>query len=269
MRTLVLALALMATCAQARELRICADPNNLPFSDRNGGGFENRIAALVAKDLGADLVYTWWAQRRGSLRNTIRAGTCDVIPGIASGIEGLATTRPYYRASYMFVTRRDGRWAGLSSLDDPRLHDATIGVQLIGDDGANTPPAHALTRRGMVANVRGFTVYGNYADAAPQSDIIAAVADGRVDVAAVWGPTAGYFARRFPGQLQLAPVTPWLDGPQWPMTFEVSFGVRREDRELRRELDRALERQAGAIAAVLQEYGIPTEPVDAGGNAAK
>ena len=263
MRSHVSMLLLLLACsnAEARELRVCADPNNLPFSNRAGEGFENRIAEIVAKELDADLVYTWWAQRRGALRNTIRAGKCDVVPGIAAGVEGLSTTRPYYRASYVFVARRDGRWAGLSSFDDPRLRDATIGVQLIGDDGANTPPAHALARRGMYANIRGFTVYGDYADAAPQSDIVAAVADGRVDVAAVWGPTADYFARRFPS-LQLAPVTPWLDGPQWPMTFEISFGVRREDRELRRELDRALERHATEIAKILEDFGVPVESPD-------
>ncbi len=261
MKTVIGILLALAVCGavQARDLRVCADPNNLPFSNRAGEGFENRIVELIAQELDARVVYTWWAQRRGALRNTLHAGQCDVVPGIASGIEGLSTTRPYYRSSYVFVTRRDGAWAGVSSFDDPRLRDATIGVQLIGDDGANTPPAHALARRGMFANIRGFTVYGDYAQAAPQSDIVSAVVDQRIDVAAVWGPTAGYFARDH-RELQLARVTPWLDGPQWPMTFEISFGVRREDRELRRELDRALERQAPAIARILAQYGIPVDP---------
>jgi mxaJ protein len=253
------ALLLLACClpATARELRVCADPNNLPFSNRAGEGFENRIVGLLAHDLGASVRYTWWAQRRGAIRNTLDAGDCDLIPGIASGIERLGTTRPYYRSGYVFIVRRDGALGDLRSLDDARLRHATIGVQLVGDDGANTPPAHALARRGIVERVRGFTVYGDYADAAPQRAIVDAVARGELDVAIAWGPTAGYFAKDAQHELAIVPVTPWLDGPQWPMQFDVSMGVRREDIALRRELDRALERHASEIADILHDYGVP------------
>lgn len=254
---LALGLALAALPTAARELRVCADPNNLPFSHRDGSGFENRIVALVARDLGASVRYTWWAQRRGALRNTLKAGTCDVVPGIASNLEGVATTRPYYRSSYVFVARRDGPWANVSSFDDPRLRRATIGVQLVGDDGANPPPAHALARRGLVDNVRGYTVYGDYASAAPQAAIFEALARGDIDLAVAWGPTAGWFARHARAGLALAPVSPWLDGPRWPMAFDISMAVRKEDATLRRELDRALERHAAEIARVLDEAGVP------------
>jgi len=246
-----------AQTTEPRVLRVCADPNNLPFSHADGSGLENRIVEILARDLGAKVHYTWWAQRRGALRNTLNAGECDIVPGIASSIDMLGTTRPYYRSSYVFVARAGSRWAQVTSLDDPALHDATIGVQLVGDDGANTPPAHALARRGLHANVRGYTVYGDYADALPQQPIVEAVARGDVDLALVWGPTAGYFARRATRPLVLAPVTPWLDGPQSPMVFDISMGVRRDDRMLRRELDLALERNAAAIDAVLEEYGVP------------
>jgi len=254
-----LALVLLACClpATARELRVCADPNNLPFSNRAGEGFENRIVELLARDLGATVRYKWWPQRRGAARNTLDADECDVIPGIASSIERLGTTRPYYRSGYVFVTRAGSALRDVHSLDDARLRDATIGVQLVGDDGANTPPAHALARRGIVDNVRGFTVFGDYADTAPQRAIIDAVARGDIDVAIAWGPTAGYFAKHEKPELRLAPVTPWLDGPQWPMQFDVSMGVRRDDVALRRELDRALERNAAAVADILAEYDVP------------
>ncbi|BDU16419.1 quinoprotein dehydrogenase-associated putative ABC transporter substrate-binding protein [Lysobacter auxotrophicus] len=245
-----------ANVAGARELRVCADPNNLPFSNAQREGFENAIVEVIARDLGADVEYIWWAQRRGALRNTLNAGKCDVVPGIASSMEMLATTRPYYRGTYMFVARRDSPWRAVATFDDPQLRDATIGVQLVGDDGANTPPAHSLARRGMVANVRGFTVYGDYARPDPQAAIVDAVADGRVDIAVVWGPTAGYYAARHGDALQLVPVQPWLDGPLWPMTFDISLGVRRDDRELRRELDRALERNAAEIAAILARFHV-------------
>jgi mxaJ protein len=254
---LALLLGVFAMTVQARELRVCADPNNLPFSHRDGSGFENRIVELIARDLGASVRYTWWAQRRGMLRNTLNAGECDIVPGTASNLEGVATTRPYYRSSYVFVARRDGPWANVSSLDDPRLPRATIGVQLIGDDGANPPPAHALARRGMQANVRGYTVYGDYGSAVPQSPIFDALARGDIDLAVAWGPTAGWFAKQANVPLALTPVTPWLDGPQWPMAFDISMAVRKEDRELRRELDRALERNAREIARILDEAGVP------------
>ena len=255
------ALLLAATCAlaplPARELRVCADPNNLPFSNQAGEGFENKIVALLARDLGAEVRYTWWAQRRGMLRNTLNAGACDVVPGIASGSDIAVTTRPYYRSGYVFVSRADRGLGTLASYDDPRLRDLIVGVQLVGDDGANTPPAHALARRGLQANVRGYMVYGDYRSATPQAAIVEAVARGDVDVAVVWGPTAGWFAARSPVPLVLAPVTPWLDGPQAPMVFDVSMGVRRGDRALRRELDVALERNRDAIARVLAEYHVP------------
>jgi mxaJ protein len=262
---LLVAIALACTSAHARELRVCADPNNLPFSNAAGEGFENRIVALIAKDLGATVHYTWWAQRRGMVRNTLDAGDCDVIPGIASSTGMTGTTDPYYRSTYVFVSRADHHLADLRSYDDPRLGHLTIGVQLIGDDGANTPPAHALARRGHVGNVRGYMVYGDYRDATPQAAIVDAVVRGDVDVAVVWGPTAGWFASRAPTPLVLTPVTPWLDGPQAPMVFDVSMGVRREDRTLRRELDAALERNRAAIGKILDAYHVPRVAPDAEG----
>src|SRR6185437_16735276 len=145
----------------AGTLRVCADPNNLPFSNRAQQGFENRIADLIGHELGEPVTYDWWAQRRGFARNTLNADECDLVVGTVAGMEMLATTRPYYRSTYVFVTRRD-RHLDIRSLDDPRLRHLRIGVQLIGDDFSNTPPAHALARRGIVQNVRGYPVQGNY-----------------------------------------------------------------------------------------------------------
>ena len=247
---------LFSQISAARELRVCADPNNLPFSHRDGTGFENRIIELVARELGASVHYTWWPQRRGMLRNTLDAGECDVVPGIASEVEAIATTQPYYRSSYVFVARRDGAWATSASFDDPRLREAVIGVQLVGDDGANPPPAHALARRGMLANVRGFTVYGDYAAGAPQAGIIDALLQHEIDIAVVWGPTAGWFARQAPVPLNVMPVAQPAPG-DGPMAFDISMGVRRDDRALLEELDRALARNATAIEQILFEAAVP------------
>jgi mxaJ protein len=253
---LALALLLGACAPQPRVLRVCADPNNLPFSNARGEGFENKLAELVARDLGAQVEYTWWAQRRGYVRNTLKAGKCDLWPGVATQVEMVATTRPYYRSSYVFVTRAD-RNLEIASFDDPKLKALTVGVQMIGDDASNTPPTHALARRGITGNVRGYMLYGDYAKANPPAEIVSAVDRGDVDVAVVWGPLAGYFAERAAHPLKLAPVTPTLDGPQWPMAFDISMGVAKDQPRLRQEVDQILERRAPEIARLLAAYHIP------------
>jgi mxaJ protein len=251
------ALLLLAACAGRRELRVCADPNNLPFSNAAGQGFENRLVTLVAADLNADVHYTWWAQRRGNVRETLKAGRCDVIPGVGTDVDMLATTRPYYRSTYVAVTRADRNLA-IASFDDPRLRTLRIGVQLIGDDFSNTPPAHALTRRGIIANVRGYMVYGDYSRPAPQADILRAVASGEVDIAFVWGPVAGYFARRQEVPLRLTPLPP-LDGrSEQPMAFAVSMGLRRREPALKAELEASLDRHRPELARLLAAYDVPT-----------
>ena len=237
-------------------LTVCADPNNLPFSNRAGQGFENRIADLVAHDLGRSVRYVWWAQRRGYVRNTLGERKCDIWPGVASGVEMVATTRPYYRSSYMFVSRADHHLNGLT-LDDPRLKKLRIGVQMVGNDAMNTPPAHALAARGMIQNVRGFMLYGDYRTPNPPAAIVRAVADGQVDLALVWGPLAGYFAQRSPTPLTLERVTPWLDGAQWPMVYDVSMGVRKDDPQLLGRVDKILLARRGDIHAILTVYGVP------------
>jgi len=252
----VLAAANATANADARSLRVCADPNNLPYSNERGEGFENRIATLLAADLGAEVEYTWWAQRRGFIRNTLKAGLCDLIAGVPTGMEMLATTRPYYRSGYVFMAA-GGPGVGVRSFDDPHLRELRIGVQMIGDDFSNTPPAHALSRRGIVDNIRGFMVYGDYADAAPGAGIVEALGRGDIDIAIVWGPQAGYFAKRLGKPVSLTPVEPENDGPALPMAFDISMGVRREDADLRREIDDALVRNREAIDAILAEYGVP------------
>ena len=258
-RKLVFALTgfalVFATIADARELRVCADPNNLPFSNERGEGFENKIAELIADELGVTLSYTWWAQRRGFIRNTLNTGSCDLVTGTTNGIEMLRTTLPYYRSGYTFVTRQDG--PKVSSLDDPILHNLRIGIQLVGEDGANPPPSEALARRGIVDNVRGYLVYGDYREQNPAAAIMDAVAKGEIDVAIVWGPVAGYFAGRESVPLKVALVTPQNDGPRVPMVFDINMGVRRDDPTLRDEINAALSKLRPKIDAVLANYGVP------------
>lgn len=253
--------ALLLACAgkhalPSRELRVCADPNNLPYSNRKLDGFENRLAEMVARDLHATVRYTWWPQHRGFIRNTLKAGTCDVLMGLPSSVELALTTRPYYRSTYVFVSRKD-RGIAVRSFDDPALRTLRIGVQMIGDDGTNSPPAHALANRGVVNNVSGYSVYADYSQPNPPARIVEAVARGDIDLAVVWGPLAGYFAPRQSVPLALVPVSPQIDRPFLPFVFDISMAVRRGDRTLHDELDSFIERRQPEIDALLARYGVP------------
>jgi mxaJ protein len=238
------------------ELRVCADPNNLPFSNEKREGFENKIAELVARDLGAEVRYTWWAQRRGFVRNTLNEKQCDVLMGMPTGFERARPTVPYYRSTYVFVTRRD-RHLRIASFDDPKLRRLRIGVQMIGDDFTNTPPAHALSNRRIINNVRGYTVYGDYRQPNPPARVVDAVANGDVDVAVVWGPLAGYFASRESVPLDVTPVAPQIDLPFLPFVFDISMGVRRGDDAFRERLNSIILRRQKEIDAILDQYSVP------------
>jgi quinoprotein dehydrogenase-associated probable ABC transporter substrate-binding protein len=243
----------------SRELRVCADPNNLPFSNQRQEGFENRVAELIGSELKAAVSYTWWPQRRGFIRNTLAAHKCDLVMGIPFGAERVLTTRPYYRSSYVFVYRKD-RNLNIRSLDDPPLRTLKIGVQLIGDDYANTPPVHALSRRGIVGNLVGFSVFGDYSQENPPARIIDAVVAGDVDLAVAWGPLAGYFARRSDVALDIVPVSPAVDPPGLRFTFDISLGVRPGDESLKSEIQGVLDRKQGEIDRILVGYGVPLLP---------
>jgi mxaJ protein len=247
---------LLAAVPPTRLLRVCADPNNLPFSNRRGQGFENRLATLVGRELGARVVYTWWPQRRGFIRSTLDAGRCDVVMGVPSDYERVLPTRPYYTSSYVFVARKD-RGLRVRSFDDPVLRRLRIGVQLIAGDGAETPATHALGLRGLSDNLVGYPVTGNYAEPNPPARIVDAVARGDVDLAVVWGPLAGYFARREPVPLEITPVDERLAGPGMPLAFSIAMGVRRDDTRLRAELDSILLRRGAEITRILDSYHVP------------
>jgi mxaJ protein len=248
--------------APERSLVVCADPNNLPFSNRAGQGFENRIAQLLAKDMGVRIEYVWWAQRRGFVRNTLGAAKCDLWPGVATGVERIAATYPYYRSTYVFVTRADKPLQGLT-LDDPRLRSLSIGVQMVGNDAMNTPPAHALSRRGLTQNIHGYMLYGDYNRPNPPAAIIDAVGKGVIDVGVAWGPLAGYFGSRSAVPLRLEPVTPEVDAAVLPMTFDISMGVRRDEPELQGRLNGLLHSEKSAIDAILRQFHVPLIPAAA------
>jgi quinoprotein dehydrogenase-associated probable ABC transporter substrate-binding protein len=249
-RSFVCIVTFLITCsAFARDLRVCADPDNLPFSNKRQQGFENRIAELMARDLHASLVYQWQRMGRGFVRDYLNASQCDVLIGIPANFKPVLTTSPYYRSTYVFVTPRDSH-VKPASLDDPSLHQLKIGVQVLQED--YTPPATALARRHMQNQIVGFDTTGEDADS-----IIRAVADRKVDTAIVWGPLAGFFAKKkYPG-LELTPVAPQVDPPALPFTFAIAMGVRKGNTALRDELEAVIEKRQGEINAILDRYGVP------------
>lgn len=238
-----------------RVLRIAADPNNLPFSNDRLEGFENKIADLIARELDAEIEYTWRPQRRGFFRETLKEGNCNLVLGVPAGFEMALTTRPYYRSTYVFVFRqRDGM--RVQSFDDPILRTIKIGVQMIGDDFMNSPPAHALSARGIIRNIRGYTVYGDYSEESPPSRIVRAVSEGEIDIAIAWGPLAGYFVRRQSVPLEVLPVQPQRDGAL-PFVYAIAMGVRKGDHAFKQELDALIERKRADIEQILDSYGVP------------
>ena len=249
--------AIAADTPKAPVLTVCADPNNMPFSNQARQGFENKIAALIARDLGVDINYVWWAQRRGYVRNTLGSDACDLWPGVAKDVDMVTTTIPYYRSTYVFVTRADKPLAGLT-FDDPRLRTLRIGVQMVGNDAMNTPPTHALAIRGITNNVRGYMLYGNYQQPNPPAKIIEGVEKGDIDVAIAWGPMAGYFARISPVKLRVEPVTPVVVAGQWPMTYSIAMGVRKGQPQFKARIEEILRKERPAITQILAAYGVPT-----------
>ncbi|MFO1341245.1 MAG: quinoprotein dehydrogenase-associated putative ABC transporter substrate-binding protein [Burkholderiaceae bacterium] len=244
-----------------RELAVCADPANMPFSNERREGFENRIAQLVADDLHAELRYAWNLQRRSFLRRTLGAGACDLVLGAPTGLQGLVTTRPYYRSTYVFVSLRSRGLGQVQSFDDPALGKLRIGLHALGAEGANTPPAMALGRRGLGANVRGYPMWGEDSVEDAPGQLIDAVDKGEVDIAVVWGPFAGYYAQRHPGRLALVPAEPDGGEPALPVAYELAMGVRRGDTALRDEVQAVLDRRQAQIQSILKDYGVPLLPV--------
>ncbi len=245
--------------APAPSLRVCGDPDNLPYSNDRLEGFENRIAAVVAAELGATPVYAWWPHQRGLVRNTIDAGTCDVIFGVPEGLDFVLWTEPYYRSSYVMAYRSD-RGYDFRSLDAPELQQLRIGVHV------NTPPEESLARRRLLDNVSTYSLFFD-----PRGDrdrprkLLDDLVAGTVDVAVAWGPLAGYAARTSGAPLELVLLQ---DEPGVPLSFDISMGVAKGNEELKSRLEAAIDRRQTEIRAILEEFGVPLVLGEAGTGAA-
>ncbi len=244
-------------------LRVCNDPDNMPFSNQKEEGFENKLAQLIAKEWGAKLQYVWYPTRRGYFR-ILNGMYCDLIIQAPGGLDMAGTTTPYYRSGYVFLARQDSKLADVNSLGDPRLKKARVGVTLLPSD-EQLPPTVALSHYGVVGNLRGY--HGWYNDDDRPEDIVNAVANDSVDIAIVWGPLAGYFAKHSKVPLKITPLGERDSLADVPFRYNIGMAVRRRDRELRDSLEKTLEAKAPEIQAILKQYGVPMFPVtEAGGD---
>jgi quinoprotein dehydrogenase-associated probable ABC transporter substrate-binding protein/PQQ-dependent catabolism-associated CXXCW motif protein len=251
--------ALLAPPAMARQaslgelvdhsaLRVCADPNNLPFSNAKGEGFENEIAELLAERLGVPVRYTWHPQTMGFVRNTLQAYLCDVVMGVASTNELVQNSNPYYRSTYVLAYRSaDGeRFADLAS---PAIKDATIGVI------AGTPPANLLMEHSLLGQTRSYHLMVDTRFYNPGRDMIADLAAGEIDVALIWGPIAGYWASKQSEPITLEPLR--SDRPGRRLDFRISMGMRHNEPEWKRQLNDLIRELQPEITAILERYDVP------------
>jgi len=233
-----------------RYLTVCADPNSLPFSNDRGEGFENRIAELIAQDLGRPIHYRWWPQTIGFVRNTLRTRLCDLITGISSVSELVQNTNPYYRSVYSLVYRADSNLK-LKTLTagDPTLSGLRIGVV------AGTPPVTLLTRLGLLDHMHSYERTVDTRLYAPARDAVHDVARGETDLAIIWGPIAGYYAERQETPLTLMPLPAQIDGVT--MAFNVSMGIRHRETTWKHRLNQTLDHLQPQIQEILLSYGVP------------
>ena len=245
------AVAIPAAAQLPATLRVCADPDNWPLSRRDGSGFEDQIARVLAEDLKLPLEVHWVPLQGGVVKATLAAGVCDVLVGVPAGFPRTATTRPYYRSTFVWV--QPATQPALESFADPRLSSMRVAVPRIRRDDTATPPALALRESVPGATLEGFPAE----EGKLPHRLIHAVADGSVAAALIWGPQAGWYVKQQSLQLRAHPVKPPSRFAQLPIQVAIAVGVRPQDRELLGALEAALQRSRARIDAILQAFGVP------------
>jgi quinoprotein dehydrogenase-associated probable ABC transporter substrate-binding protein len=230
-------------------LRVCADPANMPFSNEKGQGFENKIAELLASKLGVPVVYTWFPQAIGFVRNTLGARKCDVIIGFPQGDELVQNTNAYYRSAYALVTRADSPLASVETLEDPRLQGKSIGVI------ARTPPATSMAANGLLGTAKPFQLVVDRRYSSPAEEMVAAIIDGDLDAGVLWGPLGGYYAKHSAVPLSVVPLTKETKGPR--MAFRITMGIRSGEPDWKHQLNDFIAANQNEINAILLDFGVP------------
>ena len=230
-------------------LRVCADPRDLPFSNEAGEGFENKIAELLAKKLGKTLAYEYYPGATGFVRNTLNAHHCDLIMGMPQGDDIVQGTNPYYRTSYALVSKQGSGLESVDSLEDPRLRTKRIGIV------AGTPPATNLAVNGLLGNIKSYPLVVDTRVDAPTSAMMEDLEGDRIDVAILWGPIAGYFAKHAKIPVKVTPLVKETTGPR--MIYRIGMGVRHSDQEWKRLLNKIIAENQAEISHILAAYGVP------------
>lgn len=230
-------------------LRVCADPANMPFSDRKAQGFENRIADIVAEELKVPVRYFFMPQGPGFVRNSLASRLCDVVIGYAAGAGPLLHTNPYYQSVYALVVKAGGPLDGVETLSDARLKGRTLGLM------AATPPADHLLELGLLSNAKAYSLLVDHRYHSADEEMIADLVAGKIDGALLWGPTAGYLAKTAAEPLKVVPLLHEADRP--PLAYRITMGVRPTDHEWKQTLNGILRKRAADIDRVLLGYGVP------------
>jgi len=246
----VLVLTPMDRAGAAPVLRVCADPDNMPFSNAKGEGFENKLAELIAERLGDELEYTWFTENTGLVPNTVGAGACDLVMGYAQGTGLIEDTNPYYYTSYVLITREDDpQLKGVDTLSDPRLKRKRIGLF------ARTPPASILAMHGLTADAKPFEAYAGESQAKAAEDMIEEIASGKLDAGLLWGPVGGYYAQRAEVPLSVVPLVKESAGPT--TFYGITMGVRPNEPQFKHEINKVLADNQHDINVILQGYDVP------------
>jgi quinoprotein dehydrogenase-associated probable ABC transporter substrate-binding protein len=230
-------------------LRVCADPANMPFSNEKGEGFENKIAEIVAAELKVPIEYIWFPQATGFIRQTLFAKRCDVVMGYAQGDELVLNTNAYYRSVYALVYRRGAGLDGVDRLADPRLKDKRLGVI------AGTPPSTTMAALGLIVHAKAYPLFVDRRHEAPAERMMADIRSGEIDAGILWGPMAGYFAANDGEKLEVVPLLKETVGPR--LAYRITFGVRQQEDDWKRELNALIAKLQGTFDAVLLQYGVP------------
>jgi quinoprotein dehydrogenase-associated probable ABC transporter substrate-binding protein len=229
--------------------RVCSDPHNLPYSNTEGEGFENKIAEMLAKELGKSVAYTWYPSAPGFVRRTLAIYKCDIIMGMPQGDDIVQVTNPYYRTAYTLVYKRGNGLDGVDTLTDPRLKDKHIGVI------AGTPPATNMVLDGLMAKAKPYPLVIDTRFDSSAAAMMQDIADGSIDAGVLWGPLAGHYAKRAATPVTVVPLLKETNGPR--MSYRIGMGVRYSDQEWKRELNRLIREKKPAIDALLASYGVP------------
>ncbi len=230
-------------------LRVCADPNNMPFSTDKGEGFENKLAELLANKLGKGLSYSWYPQATGFVRNTLSAHKCDVIMGVPQGDDIVQVTNPYYRTAYALVLKQGHGLEDVDTLGDPRLKGKRIGIV------AGTPPGNNMAANGLMANAKPYPLVIDTRVDSSAAAMMHDLAADEIDAGILWGPMAGYYARQATPAVTVVPLVKETTGPR--LAYRIAMGVRYADQEWKRQLNRTIQDNQPAINRLLLSFGVP------------